>query len=58
MANVYKVRKSNTFGTAFLGNKAYTTVKLPDGYAPPSKGYKQAFNYKLWNKLRKMKRVG
>jgi hypothetical protein len=57
MAKTYKVKSSSTFGTAFLGNKAYKTIKLPEGYAPPGKGYNKPFNYKLWNKLRKMHRV-
>jgi hypothetical protein len=30
---------------------------LPDGFAPPQPGYKKPFNYKLWNTLRKLKRV-
>lgn len=61
MSKTYTLKKktNKAFGTAFLGKKAYKEVKmkLPDGYKPPSDGYKKPFNYKLWNTLKKKGRV-
>lgn len=54
-----KTKTSNVFGSAFLGDKAVKKVEkeLPNGYKLPSKGYEKPFNYKLWNTLRKLRRV-
>lgn len=44
---------------AFLGQRALQKQidDLPEGFKPPSKGYKKPFNYKKWNTLKKLGRV-